>query len=469
MSLFIQNDSGSFGAGSVFPDRAFSDLLQIAKMDVGLGEGTATGDLLPVTYSQTLFGNPPNRLNTLVNTDFIGVPGPVDIIIIATDATFTLSDGTVLTNYGGLTFPLGNPENPTASVVVLYDTSQAGGGGYCLKGEASGKYDLQTPNPVLLYHELSHAFRDATNSSLSRTASGCAASPEEHAAEVDENDMRDQLGTPHRDTTDHCGNPGCPSPPCCIVASIATGSAFSQEVNQLRRFRDSFLRVSDVGFDFFQHLHRDYYGFSPEVCRVMGCAPDIRELIRCYFVLPLVQVLGLAVEYAQKGADAHRLGLMFEEGLVTEESLASLSGSELGVARALLNSGLAAPAALEGRTAELGAIIGGRATTSPFVHWALIETIKIYVDAVEWHIQGTSADEIGKRLAESFDEWGARFPLTDIWKTLSKYATGQELDFLKQTLLPQPGARSVFARRLSEFLGRSSELDRVLDEAAYNA
>jgi hypothetical protein len=95
MSLFIQNDSGTFGAGSVFPDRAEADLLTATNLDTNLGENPPVGDLIQVTYgAQQSAGPCPTRIHDLVNTDFGVNPQHIDIIILAVDGSFVLTDGT---------------------------------------------------------------------------------------------------------------------------------------------------------------------------------------------------------------------------------------------------------------------------------------------------------------------------------------------------------------------------------------
>ena len=253
MTRFLQDDPGSAGSGGVFPDRGFLDLVQIANMDTGLGQEKATGDLIDVTYARSLDGIPPERLDQLANTDF-----GHDIIVIPVDDSFMLSPD-LLGLAGrsrwahqrpshhqlcGITIGPSEPGNPTSSVWVIYDTSDNGGHGYCVHKEGGGSVSF--PSAAILYHELSHALRDATDTALDHADMGCEANPEEHQAELDENDMRDQLGIDHRDATNHCPSSGCASN-CCIVASIATGSPYSGEVNALRRVRDEALRRSEVG------------------------------------------------------------------------------------------------------------------------------------------------------------------------------------------------------------------------------
>ncbi|HXO30265.1 MAG TPA: hypothetical protein VOA80_23155, partial [Thermoanaerobaculia bacterium] len=345
MTLLVQNDTGAIGSGNVFPLRAEADLFQICNMDMNLGETqlTVPADLVQVTYgTQTATGPCPSRIHLLVNTNFNVNPANLDIIVLALDNSFALSDGTMLSNFGGLTLQVGNPENPTPSVLVLYDSSQNGGAGYCAKGQVSGNYDLQTPNPVILYHELSHAFRDATHTSLSLAATGCAASPEEAAAETDENDMRTQLGLPLRDTTDHCGQAcsggaGPNTSSCCIIVSIATGSAYSSEVNALRLLRDTFLRASETGHSLFDHFFHDYYAFSPQVCRSMAASDDIRHLIEIYVVKPLTLSLGLIQGHTLGRLTPEELGAHFEEGIRASVDIQRLVADNVEDALQLLN------------------------------------------------------------------------------------------------------------------------------------
>src|SRR5262249_22612319 len=150
-----------------------------------------------------------------------------------------------------------------------------------------------SPNPVILYHELSHALRTATNSTLP-TSRSCTGSQEEQAAERDENDMREQLGVPRIDANNHCGAvcSGGSNQNCCIVASVAIGSQ-SIEVDALRRIRDGLLRTSTIGFSFFEHLHHDYYAFSPELVRMMGGNQELVDQVATYVVRPLVLSLHL--------------------------------------------------------------------------------------------------------------------------------------------------------------------------------
>src|SRR3954451_7809387 len=135
MSLFIQTDAGGAGSGGgIHPDSAQAHMIQISNNDLNLGfdPPSMPPDLMQVTYgAQQSAGPCPTRLHDLVNTQFNVNPQNIDIIVIGVDDSFMLNDGSLITSAAGITAPVGSTNNPTASVLVIYDTSQAGGTGYC--------------------------------------------------------------------------------------------------------------------------------------------------------------------------------------------------------------------------------------------------------------------------------------------------------------------------------------------------
>jgi hypothetical protein len=452
MTLFIATDTEGAGSGNVFPANATVDLFSISNADLGdathagYGEAAPSNHLVQVTYDRTDGGIPAQRLDALVNTNFHVNAQNIDIIIVACGANFTLLDGSSMLG-NGTSRPVGDPDNPTQSVIVFYDTSDNNGTGICVRkqGDPAGTYSIQDPPPVILYHELSHAFHTANGDPLQLGDNGCTGSPEEQRAERDENDMRDQLGLPHRDSTDHCGNPGCQSSSCCIVASVATGSIYSTQVNALREVRDGVLRCSEIGYDFFRHLHDAYYGFSPEVCRIMARSPELLEMVRVVFVGPLTIALALLRAHGMERIDPVELGHRFEAS-VERAGLGLLTPADLDRGRVLLG-GQPSPAASD-LEVELAHLLRDRALPSPHVTWALIEPIGILIEALALRLEGENSAGIGRFLADRFDAWGVRMPVTDIWSRLSIYALCQELRFMETTTLRTAAARALFAKRV---------------------
>src|SRR5438128_2517327 len=146
MTLFILNDVGGVGTGTVLPNSAEADIFTIGNMDTAIGEETlpAPSDLIKVTYgAQTEQGAGPDRLHDLVNTDFGGVAGAIDILVLAVDDSFTFNDGTLASQRPGITLPVGDWQNPTNSVLVVYDPAPSG----CVKNENSSVFDVPLPGP----------------------------------------------------------------------------------------------------------------------------------------------------------------------------------------------------------------------------------------------------------------------------------------------------------------------------------
>jgi Effector protein len=465
MTLFIQKDGGTAGSGSVFPDRGSTHLIAISNLDAGYNETDLGGgsDLIQAAYAQSTTGPCPTRLNALVNTDFPTPTGNQDIIIVPSDNGFVLNDGSAVGP--GITLPPNfGTLNPANSVVVIYDTTDNAGQGVCVKGEGSSDLNVQSPPSVILYHELSHAFRICTGASLDSTETDCAsASAEEHAAEVDENDMRDQLGIPHRDANNHCANVGCQSTTCCVVASIACGSPYSEEVNALRDIRDRYLRPLEVGFDFFEQLHRDYYTFSPQVCTMMARSPDLKFMIGAYFVRPLTQILRLIYAYTAEGCAPDELGERFDAMVTVSPLLASLDTERIDELSQILGQQALPCRPGQGQEiAFLEALLRERAHSSPLVHWGLVEPLLMYLGGMRRRIVPDTFETLGAWLAATIDEWASRVPITEAWSRLSWHDRAGELDCLARVLLPTRSARSRFAERLLEFFEGNPRMDELL-------
>jgi hypothetical protein len=467
MTLFIRNDTAGAGTGMVYPNQAEQDLFIISNSDPALGETAASSPgLIEVTYAKkTKTGFCPERLSELVNTQFTKVPAdPIDIVIIAVDQSFKLNNGSLITRYQGITVkpyghdPEGVEMNPTASILVIYNKNTAGN---CQFGLVSKKYDLPVPTAVLLFHELSHAYRDAKQEELPTfSPAECTSSEEEEAAEKDENELRKQLNLPLRDPTNICGHPCTASNGCCIVASIATGSE-SEELNALRQLRERFLRRSEVGYDFFEYLHYDYYAFSPQVCGEMATDATLTGNVGTYYVRPLKSCLQLAAAHLIDGEPPEQIAQHLIEGV--PEDLAELSAAEILSAVGVLRAEDRPPS----RWREQLPVTPTLASESEFVRWALIEPIAIYLSALVEHSEGVGPQELGTRFTDQLARWGGELPITEIWSTFSDYELRRELGFLGECLLRAPTARRHFAERLVQELPSHERLAGLLLEAGY--
>jgi len=482
VTIFIQNDATGAGAGTVAAALALVHITVIANLDTGVGLNPAVGNLQQVTYNQTDPGIPPTRLNTLVNTNFGVNPAGTDIIVLAVGGNFTLVDGSLITTRGGTALPPagsglpGASLNTTASCLVLYDTSDNNGSGYCLARQGTGgTLDLRLPLSVMLYHELSHALRIVTAALLALTAACNPASPEENAAITDENDMRTQLATllgdpvVLRDPNIHCGTScggGGSGGSCCIVASVSSGSPLSTEVQELRALREQFLRRSEVGFAFFDDLHHRYYGFSPQVVSAMATDLDLRAVTLDGFVRPLIRMLQLIRDHALDGVDAEELGRRFCQRLDAAEvpsalhvmdqmaDVLSAGGGGLG------ESGDVPDQAAQ--RADVATLLAGRALPDPYIRWGLVEPVQAYHGLLQAWRDGEPAQALGARVIGFVDSWGGRLPIAPHWGTLTVEQARAELQWLDSTLLRGPRARAEFRCRLVEEFGEVTVIQQAL-------
>jgi hypothetical protein len=449
VALFIAVTDGvtNFDQGDDSVEVALS---LISKQDTGLGWASATTsiegvvDCTQVSYVPTLSGPTPNRLNELVNT--LGFISPATFIVIfGVDQTYVV-DGTPMKGRS-ISIPPGQAGNPFANHVALfYDMSLCGGAGMWVRKQGGGRVAV-TPD-VLLYHELSHSFYYVTTGTLGT----------EVQAKTDENDMRDVRGLHHCKVTSHAGGCGHPLIPCCIIASLSTGSPHSSEVNQFREFREHVLRRSEVGDDFFRTFHYHYYGFSPEVCRLMGHKPTLKALIKDYFVVPLLAGLELLIHYAdhkgegltdllraqeQREDFARIYRLDFRNELKLCLSLAR-SYDETAISTALLSKGDEFAG-----VADLMRHVNKQTLTDEFINWALVDVLRIWLASASLLSTEKTSQEINAEIRKLISTWISQLPITPIWEELSRLETENELNGLEQFIFDRD-SKEMFCARLIE-------------------
>jgi hypothetical protein len=262
------------GAGNT---AVFSDLYTISRQDGGLGDAPVAGDptVQQATYQETGGqGATADRLNTLVNTDF-GTP----IVVTALNGGNDPYLGNDVTG-NGQTYVDSSGASPV--IRVVYDVSNCNGAGI-FAFDTNGN-QIAFPRAPLLYHELSHAFRDATNSTQPN---------DEIPAETDENVMRQELGLCLRDVNNHGGGCGA-GDTCggttngCFIVSAATGSPESVENVRLKLLRDRVVRATHVGAQLLDCIYLDYYRFSPRIAADLDRATDLRQSVLALAVRPLL-------------------------------------------------------------------------------------------------------------------------------------------------------------------------------------
>ena len=235
-----------------------------------------------------------------------------------------------------------------------------------------------------------------------------------------------------------------------------------------RVIRDTELRRSDVGYDFFDHLHRDYYSFSPEVCRMMARSTPTQDLIRIFFVGPLSRALRLAYAHNVEGVGPGELGRIFHEGIADSE-LGALDSQQLDQAQIVLRALRTPHSPLPAQLAELAEFLDGTARTSPFIRWGLLEPIEIYADALAVRLGGATHDQLGLALGDALDAWATRIPLTDVWLHLSPLGLVREVEFVRRVLARNPATRASIGARLALLFDPDDERVGVLRQCGFEA
>ncbi len=473
MAMFILNDATGIGTDDLDPLQAFIDLVIIADDD-GIGLNDPAAGMQQVTYNQTVTGAPQTRLDALVNTsfspDYGGGAQNVDTIIIAGLSGFTLDDGTPFANNGTALPPAssglpGSSLNTTENCLVIYDTQQ----NICLARDGTnGDIDLPASNPVVLYHEFSHAFRILNNSLLALTAECDPSSPEENAAIIDENDLRTQIAnrqgeTPVlRDPDIHCGSVGCSSSGCCIIATVASKSFSSWQVQHLRSVRDHFVRSTEVGYAFFEDFFRDYYSFSPQVCTIMAGNPKISEHFLEGYINPLLDFWKIMI--ARSGTDLyeHDLGELFI-------SLHPDRNKAKQRLKALQRTSAYWLGDIDGESGvpeELISLLTERAWSSEHIQWALVEPVRIYHDLLMHYLYDEDKHTIGRELNLQLENWVPEIPISEIWAALPVEEASKELDFCHHALLQSDKNKKRFHQRLLDKFNDITSIHAVLKDQA---
>jgi len=477
MSMFILNDASGIGSDDLDPLQAFIDLVIIADDD-GIGLDDPAGGMQQVTYNKTVNGPPQTRLDAMVNTNFApdygGGAQNVDTIIIPGLSGFTLDDGTPFANNGTALPPAssglpGASLNTTENCLVIYDTQQ----NVCLARDGTGgDIDLPASNPVILYHEFSHAFRILNNTLLALTAECDPSSPEENAAIIDENDLRTQIAnrqgeTPElRDPGIHCGSVGCSSSGCCIIATVASKSFSSWQVQQLRLVRDHFVRSTEVGYDFFENFFHDYYSFSPQVCTMMAGNPKISEHFLEGYINPLLDFWKIMIERSSKLLDETKLANLFTtlhpDRKKAKERLAALQRTSAYWAGDISDKSDSVPE-------ELIALLSERAWPSEHIQWALIEPVRLYHDLLTHYLYNEDKASFGRELNRQLEEWAPEIPISEVWASLPADEVSRELKFCHNTLLQSEKNKQRFNQRLLEKFKDITSIQWVLNQQTKTA
>ena len=390
----------------------------------------------PAPDTSTPSGRVRERLKTLVDEsakyDIIGVPGDT-----------LWSDGSNVEAQPA--FTLGN--------TVFYDTSSCNGDGRWIRG-TNGEEEC-TQSAVILFHELAHAFHDHGAGDLAQ---------EEAEAIDDENNLREALGLVPRDRTRLEGECGCSDDACCIVASVACGTPYAEEINALRRLRDHRLRETTLGSAFFDALHREYYAFSVEVCRIMVTDKHALQDVRAWLVRPLAGILTVVADHTTHSADPAYAGALLLRHLRASRASLPDHGIDWTSVRQLLEAlslGLS-PAwfarSMPPGTLAVCEVLARALPASPHVRWGIITPLIIHAMAAAQFgtTSDTDADAAGRWLDERIHTWLAAMPLDEIIAAVPTANVVAEISALAGSVFPTEPGRSDLTRRLVR--GRTDEM-----------
>lgn len=443
MSLFLARNSG---ANDRFAS-AQTDTISISTMDTGLGFNEATPTTIEgvicveVTYTRSQPGPTAIRLDALVHDT--GFTTAQQIVVMAVPDG-TLFNGIPVSSVAGIALDIGDAGSPfTNHICTIYDADDCNGSGHWVDQEGGGTTTF--PRDVILYHELAHCFHFAT---------GVATS--EPLAEIDENDMRDARGLPHRNTASHNGGCGGGPTSCCIVASLATGSPYSEEIKRFRYVREQALRHSMVGDDFFDEFFYRYYAFSPEITRLMGHQPNLSRLIKECFVMPLLAGVEMLIYYADNRGE----GLAeFIHAQSTRKGLSETYQKNFldDLSRYLDNVRNFDPTAISLAVKDRGKAYSGFAKLlrhinketikDEYIDWSLVSVVELWVESALLLYSGKSNAEIDFEIYEKIIRWISLMPITKIWEEFSRLETELELQSLEQFIF-DPKSKETFSKRL---------------------
>jgi hypothetical protein len=390
------------------PNTVFGNLFTIVSQDLGFGTDNVAGDatVKTVTYKK----DPANTTATAQRVlDEVNDPGTVVATGLPSGTTITLhldtGDTSIDITGNGVTF-----HDRLANVIrILYDTGQCNGSGIFTIG-LDGHTHIPTPNPVVLYHEMSHAFHQLRGT--------VAATPalEEQAAETDENVMRDQLHLPERLTTDHTGGCGGGGTGGCLVVTAAYRSEVENPARWLHAVRGAMLPRYGLGGQLFAQAYAQYLEFSADIAASMRVDDELRAVVRSLVVDPLLQVYAAAAaRWLRTSVVQHAAGQLDRPmpAAVRHPALTPPTPELASAMAAILQSALTSPGSLHAHRDIPGAVrqvipLIAAGSIGQLTRWALVEPLALY-----WELGAEGGDIAGRlpaAVAQRSADWLGRAP-----------------------------------------------------------
>jgi hypothetical protein len=427
MSIFLDQSPG-------LSAEAFSDCLRISISDGNLGDLPVAGD--PTVLQLTYAGAAPAqataaRLHAMVNNNF-GAPIVVqNIIVTALSGGVDPVSGINVTG-NGITYV--DPNGGAPVVRIVYDMNNCNGAGM-FSFDVNGN-KISIARPPLLYHELSHAFRAATDTNLPN---------DEPPATADENVMRAEMGYCMRDVNNHDGGCGhgddCSGPPTpdgggCFVVSATTGSPRSAEVTVLRQLRDRVAASSALGAQLIDAIYVDYYRFSPAIAAELDLAILPRQAALRIVVRPLLAWYKLAGALAFAHAEHETVRHAAHE--LSSACPRLLGRASIARQIAALRAGQPVPASAPELLRRFAPRIEA-AVQLPFAAWAILDAL-----VLAWN-PATHKDPAG-----AVAQWLGAAPLDALPMSQGVAQLDLDLGALARLFDFAPSARTTLGQRLAQ-------------------
>lgn len=319
----------------------------------------------------------------------------------------------------------------TLGRTVFYAVSVCNGNGRWVIGSGGGQ--PCTPVVGILYHELAHAFHGHPVGTVAQ---------DEAEAITDENELRTQMGFASRSTSDLRSECGCSGDSgCCIIASVSTGAPYGREVNALRFARDHFFRSTAVGDAFFAALHREYYSFSIDVCRVMVCSEPARREVERVLVRPLVAALRFFRMMSTASTEAERAQAYRD----ARAEILAVRGAESPLDGLVRDTYRGEPLRTRGShdssIARIEQLLAARLPSSPHVAWAIGGPLALFLDSLEQIDESASDAEVDAWWRPAMDAWLRGLPMAAITELPAAQWT-RELAELFERVSPDPERRA---------------------------
>jgi len=463
------------------------DLFRIAFGDSELGTADRPVEINGVKFQKVTYTPGSGQSLTVGQQLILDLVGqPRNVLVFGVDSSTTQSLGGV----DGLgQVPI--PPDADGTIRLFYDTTECGGRGAFVVDKDN--QPILDPPHVILYHEMVHV-KHLVNNTFNADQDA-----EERQTRIEENVYRQVMGLPLRSEANASGGCRTPSTPkpfgsddtakgFCFIVTATSGSSRSPEVQALQRFRDRFLRRTQLGRIFFRELFREYYKFSPAISRDLAKSPRLRSGMAAVVVGPFLDFIRLLEAHLTQGPSSNSF-LVLVRALFSQQlrqlADAGLDGAgiehvcermaELEMGRDVdRESGLdggAVPPCVTARNAldHLVAEVAARTSTTEYTRWGLWQPLRLQWSALDRARRGAGWGELVRCYAEAIPAWFGQIPLPGCLARFPVETMRDDLLSLRATFFREKEARRHFAGRLVDVFRERVpyDLESILREVGY--